>query len=186
MTTGGLLLLESVKLYIGIRIKRFMCPKGSAQSSDMWSQMTAVPGDVRGDVDKNLRTKISWRPSFPDFCLSSLVIFLAHGARDGMNRNISPAHVACREVNDSCRQFIHKHVPVTLLERAIRRGAVRCNADSTGRPPSSLSLSFSLFLSLKLARALVRALSLCFPRLSWSLSSTQRNGRRKPHAVQRY
>jgi len=37
-------------------------------------------------------------------------------------------HVVYREVNDSCRQFVHKHVPVTLLERAIRNGA-----DGAGR-----------------------------------------------------
>lgn len=69
---------------------------------------------------------------------------------------ISPRyiHVVYREVNDSCRQFVHKHVPVTLLETGdtTRRGRRRsilasshvlprrlpaCLAASRGRYPTS-------------------------------------------------
>jgi len=79
-------------------------------------------------------------------------------------------HVVYREVNDSCRQFVHKHVPVTLLERAIRRGA-----DDAGR-------------SLR-ARTCSRPCSLVdFPRVWLPLVAATlpaRNGRRKPHVVQR-
>lgn len=53
---------------------------------------------------------------FPS-CLSAsfyLSRFVAHTDTRGVHR----------EVNDSCRQFVHKHVPVTLLERrATGRGA---------------------------------------------------------------
>lgn len=105
--------------YFAEQSKRSCHPQNSIQQQ--WTFLSSRSHRLRS-LHENFSDKVFsvlfYTSSSLSLSLSTLYIFPIY---ESIYRNISPAHVVSREVNDSCRQFVHKHVPVTLPERSLPR-----------------------------------------------------------------